>query len=888
MIKEQKFFELVNYEAILPTRCFLLGYSGEEKAGKASETRGKFGDGLTVRLASDGVRLIVWTGSQTYSDFNFKVDPTFSHECLHMRVSKSQPHASKMRHLAANCTAGRDGLGSAYPRGSAQKRVLQPAWPSPSTSKDTVIQLLGIGDGDFDARRYMFLHPIVRQNPCMQDFIRDGFADVILHAGFAGRIYVKDMLAQVTDGSQGPQYGYNLKMFSVKSRDRQDTLCHQQLQEQSAMAWSKVLQSKDATNLARAKLYDALNDHPDSTEATAMCDSHKSPMSHVWEQLTQEFRTRHGLEGFPVINEDEETWAIISDKLKRKPVLISGKLFRCLAAAQNAKWTCSAKQTWLAIRLKAVHQCTSENPDFEPFQTVVRVLKAAVSQICPLPPLKLVNASELDDVSVLFCPGEIALDLTGFEHVGREELCGVYKECKKISGNGKPVFENAEDPDLHIFWTSRYWVLSDEPLELLHRSNNPCRYASCSEQDWWVKKNCFWEVFSGGIFQSCSVAIQKPGSSAAGPMKKSKLFLNRNAIDRLLSASTGESGKETNASAVSVVRIFNRLFDAVLQDYKDAAKIQVSASEEQTARERLMQEMMLLDRRKFQRHIDRLRGIDRDAARRKRLTAWLLCTESEGSEEETDPEEEEVRRRIQEQIDLGVLKLNQRRSDSLAWVGDTILDASLGVFGVENGLQPRQLDQLRQKLFCAERMGCSARGLGRKRIREAAEFREQQVGKLTMEQKSTLMSTFKKILGSATVPLEHQPQQECSFLTEITQSIHKASSSTDRRDWHDSPARQAAMMADVRAHAAKAHGCASAWCDSSLDGEQTLEDDDKVTEKKSSSERAICDAVLQGRCHHDMNRQCGKSHPCKFFQRGSCKYGSHCRFDHVSCPQSAW
>ena len=869
----------------------MLGYSGEDKAAEASETRGKFDDGLpssTARLVADGVQISVWTCGRRYGDFSFKVDPHFLHECLHMRVqvSKSVAEAAQMRHLAADCKAP---MCSAYRRGSAERRDVQPNWPSAKCSKDTLIQLFGIDKSDFDTCRYMFLHPLVQQDPCMKGFIRDGLADVILNTGFSGKIFVKDLLAQVSATSHGPQYGYNLKKFSVKSRDRQDTLCEDDALKQIATAWSRILLRKETevALLARSKLYDALNNHPDRSEAAAMCDSCSSSMGHVWEALAEEFKARHRMKGFPVVYEDGETLDIITRKLKRDPVLISGKLFGCLAATESASYARSARQTWLEMRMKAIRDCSTESADLEPFQTITRVVMASLSDFYALPQVELVNASQLDDISVLYCPGAVAFELSGFENV-QQHLCGIYKLCKGFVGNGKPVFRKVSEPVYHIFWTSRTWVISDAPLEILHRCASPIRNAQCSEQLWWAKQLCYWEVWSGSMWQTCLITASPITDFKSGrkkKVKKAKLFLNMHAIKKLLSP-TGESSNPAHASATSFVRIFSRVFDAVLQDVKDEARCQISQSQEQDARERLMQEMMLLDRRKFQRHIDRLNGIERDAVRRKRLTAWLLCDSSDGSEEETDPEEEEVRRRIQEQIDLGILQLNLRRSDSLAWVGDTILDASLGVFGVERGLQPKELDQLRQKLFCAERMGCSARGLGRKRIREAAEFREQQVGKLAMEQKSALMSTFTKILGSATVPLEKRPMQECSFLTEITRSIHKASSSTDPHDWHNSSARQAVMIADTRAHAAKAHGCAPHWRDSSRCWGESSEDD-KVAEKQSTIGRAICDDFLQGRCHHGMNRQCGKAHPCKFFQRGSCKHGSHCRFDHVSCPQLA-
>ena len=612
--EEAEILELANYEAILPVRCFLLGYSGADKASTASDTRGKFGDGLpssTIRLVADGVSICVWTGSQKYSNFGFKMDPNFSHECLHMWVSSSTT-ASRTPHLAAHC---RSASFCAYQRHSAQKRYLQYNWPVVAGLKDTVVQLTGVTEQDFDTRRYIFLHPVLIETSCVPSFIPDEFADVILHSDLEGKIYVKDILAQEGVSSHRPRYGYNLKQFSVKSRDRQNTLCHDELLQQIAMAWSKILRPATPADRSflRGKLYDALKDHPDSLEAESMCEAHDAAMGHVWGHLQEEFQARHGNAGFPVVHEDAEACKIITDKLKKTPVLVSSRLFDCLAAA-DAKWACSAEQAWHTQRLKAVRHCQPERLDVEPYPTIVRVLEASVGKVHPLPKLKLVSTSVLDEVSVLDYGGLVAFELTGFGAAGRARVCGTYEECRNCLGHGKPIFKKrgGSSGDLYIFWTNG-WLLCDGPLEYLHRCTSPKRYASCLHQNWWAESCCDWRVWDGCAWNVCIITIKPVGSSRTGRMKQSKLILNALAIKDLLQPSSSKNRKGW------VIRLFSMLFDAVLHDFKHVAKLQLPPAIERQAQESLMGQMMDLDLHTFQRHVDKLLGVDRASVIRRGL-----------------------------------------------------------------------------------------------------------------------------------------------------------------------------------------------------------------------------------------------------------------------------
>ena len=589
-----------------------------------------------------------------------------------------------------------------------------------------------------------------------------------------------------------------------------------------------------------------------------MCEAHDAAMGHIWGHLQEEFRARHGHAGFPVVHEDAEACKIITDKLKKTPVLVSSRLFGCLAAA-DARSACSAEQAWHTLRLKAVRHCQPERLDVEPYPTIVRVLEASVGKVHPLPKLKLVSTRVLDEVSVLDYGSLVAFELKGFEAVGQAHLCGTYEECRNCLGHGRPIFRKrgGSSGDLYIFWTNG-WLLSGMPLEYLHRCTYPGRSAECLHQNWWGESCCDWRVWDGCAWNACTTTVKPVGSSRTGRMKQSELILNALAIKDLLQPSSSENRKGW------VIRLFNMLFDAVLHDFKHVAKLQLPPAIEREAQESLMGEMMDLDLHTFQRHVDKLLGVDRASVIRGRLTEWL---EGDSDEEDADdPVEQHARKLIREQIELGVLRVNPKYNDSLAWVGDAVLDASLGLLGVESGLRPRELDQLRQRLFCTKRMGCDVSALGWKRIREAAERREQRVGELTMEQKAELTRIYDRILSNATVPRAEDPVREHSFLSEIRMSVKEARASASNialrtREWLD--------YSDGGSYAKKT--------------EPTAGNDVTYIPKL-----VVCHGFLHGTCRHGAVRTCGKAHPCKFFQRSACKHGSSCRFDHVSCPEIAW
>eukprot|EP00439_Symbiodinium_sp_Y106_P077235 s60_g16.t1 len=389
------------------------------------------------------------------------------------------------------------------------------------------------------------------------------------------------------------------------------------------------------------------------------------------------------------------------------------------------------------------------------------------------------------------------------------------------------------------------------------RCTAPNRCASCPHQNWWAESCCDWLVWDGCVWHACTITIKPVGSRRNGRMKQSKLILNALAIKDLLQPSSSENRKYW------VIRLFNTLFDAVLHDFKHVAKLQLSPAIEREAQESLMRQILDLDHHTFQKHVDKLLGVDRASTIRRRLTGWL---EGASDDEDTDdPVEQQARKLIREQIELGVLRVNPKYNDSLAWVGDAVLDASLGLLGVESGLPPRELDQLRQRLFCTKRMGCDVSALGWKRIREAAERREQRVGELTMEQKAELTRIYDRILSNATVPIAEDPTQERSFLSEIRMSVKEA--------------RTSASNIALRTGELQDYDDGASYTSNTG---PTAGNDVAYTPKL-----VVCRGFLRGTCRHGPVRTCGKAHPCKFFQQGACKHGSHCRFDHVSCPEIA-
>ena len=116
----------------------------------------------------------------------------------------------------------------------------------------------------------------------------------------------------------------------------------------------------------------------------------------------------------------------------------------------------------------------------------------------------------------------------------------------------------------------------------------------------------------------------------------------------------------------------------------------------------------------FQGAIDKLHGLshrDYRTGTTKRLTKFLL---SDGCDSEDEfplgSVERQVRELLKEQIQLGVLHVNQPHNDSLSCVGVTNYIGRLPwKIGFEKHVRPLELDCLRQKLFCTKLLGCDAR-----------------------------------------------------------------------------------------------------------------------------------------------------------------------------------
>lgn len=848
--KSKQTFELVNYDATLETRCFMLGYSGEDKG---QHTRGKFGDGLpssTVKLAANKVSIRIFTAGQMYDKFCFKKDPAFGHECLHMHISNSGLSWRSDACLASQFSADTMSGSLRYGKGQAFDSH---GFPAADPNRDTIVQLRGIGSGNFKPERYIFLHPKFRQD--QTTYVTDGFADVFLDEtdteSTRAHIFVRDMLAMTSTGANAPLFGYNLKQYSVKSRDRQDSIPQDDLGKQLAFAWSKVLTTgtanTEACKVARRAIYNAISTHPECAETNAICDGWGSPMDHVCSALVEQFRLEHGSDAFPLIRSDSDTRKIITDKLKKTPVEVNDKLFGCLSASDTSGFQCSAQHEWHKIRLKAMKSRTPAVQILEPFDTIFKIIRKSFTDTIlehGFPKIQLVDTSILEEVAVLDCLSTAKFELAGFDMAGREDLNGVYSECvSKGSVNGRPIFEHAKS-DNHIVWTTSGWLLTNQSLNTVRRSTCPKASATCPEPMWWTKQVSIWRTWShrDQVWASAVVKNSTRETSHAERIRQMVLYLNRSVLKQQLHTAATKDTNDRCRNPSNCICAFTTVFEAVLADLRDIAKIQMTDVQVQAARQLLMYELLALDRRAFQNSVDRLHGVDQKSKATRNLTRWLQSgLEEDGDDGSPEPSceaERHARDLIKEQVELGVLRVNPDHSSSLAWVGDTILDAFLGLAGVDAGLRPRVLDKLRQRLFCSRRMGCDARG-GKRQVREASEQREKVVGDLAMKVKSKLVQLLQRILDQAMLPSEKPPHREVAFSAEIKRCIEAAM--TGPCEWEN-----------------------------------------RQLEKQAG--REACWYFVHGRC--TAGPACYRAHPCKFFRRGRCTKGDACRFYHGKVSSS--
>ncbi|CAE8696136.1 unnamed protein product, partial [Polarella glacialis] len=322
------------------------------------------------------------------------------------------------------------------------------------------------------------------------------------------------MLAQVTTSSQGPHFGYNLKQYSVKSRDRQDSLPQDDLGKQFAIAWAKALRMELRMNSAVAQgyLYMVMNNYPDCAEAAAICNGwgfYYGPRVYC---IGCRVSCPTWLESIPLVREDAETKAIITDKLKLEPIHVSDKLFGCLAASPVEGFQCSAKQVWHEKRLDAARKSSPVDSDHELFQIIITVIQKSFEHISPFPRVKLVSTSVLDEVSVLDCGRPAQFNLSGFDMADRSDLNGVYTENTRESVNGKSIFE-ATSINYRIAWKDGKWLLSNEELHVIRRHSNIPKAAECCESMWWTKKCCSWRTWSGTSWGGCMVNNNPIGES---------------------------------------------------------------------------------------------------------------------------------------------------------------------------------------------------------------------------------------------------------------------------------------------------------------------------------------------------------------------------------------
>ncbi|CAD7960426.1 unnamed protein product, partial [Amoebophrya sp. A120] len=190
--KESNILTMVNFSTTLPPKCFLLGYSGEEKERNGTEhgeTRGKFGDGLPsstlVLTREPDTHVQLFSLGRRYH-FSMKQNKD-GVPCFAMSIWRESEEDIRARRL--HCF-------DAY-QDTAARIQCGRNWKT-----------------RFDRDRYLFL----RHKTDKKLLGESPVAEILKGKRHKKKIYVKGMFVQELSNLT---YGINLKQYEMQSRDRQ-------------------------------------------------------------------------------------------------------------------------------------------------------------------------------------------------------------------------------------------------------------------------------------------------------------------------------------------------------------------------------------------------------------------------------------------------------------------------------------------------------------------------------------------------------------------------------------------------------------------------------------------------------------------------------------------
>ena len=211
------------------------------------------------------------------------------------------------------------------------------------------------------------------------------------------------------------------------SRDRQNTIPPELLQQFVATAWREAIQQNAG---AAELLFDVIQDNDECFESKRFNRCALKRMGKVSEALARVFQTKNP-DGFPNLKGDQYSADVIQSKLKRVPVNLPPAMIDILEAG---KLETDAHSAWHNERLRIVRDAATADIK-EPYATIFRHLCLCVRDRLPLDPrsFSMVSCPDLPDVpGLLVGAGIDSFAISGF--VDQDRMPFVDQD--QITGSG--------------------------------------------------------------------------------------------------------------------------------------------------------------------------------------------------------------------------------------------------------------------------------------------------------------------------------------------------------------------------------------------------------------------------------------------------------------------
>eukprot|EP00397_Hematodinium_sp_SG-2012_P000952 GEMP01000953.1.p1 GENE.GEMP01000953.1~~GEMP01000953.1.p1 ORF type:complete len:894 (+),score=156.15 GEMP01000953.1:264-2945(+) len=668
---------LRNYSARLFPSYFQFGASGKRDLRNC---RGKFGDGLPsstlvlTRYSTGGPdgqkrKVVVASCGREYT-FGFERGE-ISHESSCFTIY-NHPFESSLHPRAIN---------GALPFDSSQ---------------DTEITL-HLQYNDFDPSRYLFLHEIPKER-----MLASSDGQVILDPKYQGNIYLRGMRAQRTG-----HFGYNFESVSSRSRDRQNTIPLEELQEHVVDLWLTLVHNPKA---ARA-LYDSLLTDSDSLESRAFQDTNKNT-SVASNKLATVFRERNDT-GFPLMQGNNHGKSIVEKHLKKKPVFVTRTLFQLLSGAE--KLEVSVLAAWRTLIKEFIAKVTVIRKD--PLSQ--RLCDDVTSVIEPLVknPVTIQMVSDEipgGNICAIDGPRINSFNLSGFHST---RLNGKYKEMSGKNIHGREAFRGGRDDDYCLVWNSslsRWSLVSYMDLPTWSRQSTSGAYAICNLDNFWNNQRdsewCQWaEAVDGKLISAKGVIVAPHEQTAKAGLSGYRVFVSREAVTNHCHDLTLRANRDDCESHEMYENTcfcaHDLLVDMITEALRQQCRVYIS-------KKALKKQLSALYKIFFNTHKEWKQLCGGAAAvynppvpaQNNAILAKWLSGLRDGSTSLADDATDPAMKQIKDLCISGLLRAG-RPLQADAYLGDAFLDLYVAWEGIMKRLSANDMDQLRRAILSNANMG---------------------------------------------------------------------------------------------------------------------------------------------------------------------------------------